>query len=272
MKEKNTLKVEITIGTCGYSYEDWRGHFYPEKIPKGDMLGFYAQYFKTVEINSSYYHIPSAETIKRIAKKTPPDFGFIVKTNQETTHRRKENEAALKQLTEALQPMLDSGKLKGLLAQFPYSFKNNEENRNYLFQTRKLSGALPLFVEFRNYTWENEYIPDFLKNNGIGYVNVDEPELKGLLPKQDIVTTDTGYIRLHGRNEKDWWDGTGSDRYNYEYDEEQLKEWLTNISNILKKTYKTYIFFNNHPNGQAVRNARQMVQILNDQMDLFGSG
>ena len=103
-------------------------------------------------------------------------------------------------------------------------------------------------------------------------MNVDEPELKGLLPKQDIVTTDTGYIRLHGRNEKDWWDGTGSDRYNYEYNEEQLKEWLTNISNILKKTYKTYIFFNNHPNGQAVRNARQMVQILNDQMDLFGSG
>jgi uncharacterized protein YecE (DUF72 family) len=91
---------------------------------------------------------------------------------------------------------------------------------------------------------------------------VDEPHLAGLLPMQDIVTTGTGYIRMHGRNSADWWQGKGSARYNYEYQENELNEWLTNISNILRKTFKTYIFFNNHPNGQAVKNAKQMIELL----------
>ncbi len=269
MKEKNTLKFEISIGTSGYSYEDWRSHFYPPELPKSRMLNFYCQYFKTVEVNSSYYHIPALNTFERMANKTPDNFEFIVKVNQETTHRRKENRQAVSGLMEALKPLIDTGKLKGLLAQFPYSFKNNEENRTYLFQTKKMIGEIPLFVEFRNFTWLNEQLPEFLKENDIGYVNVDEPNLKGLLPKQDIVTSDSAYIRFHGRNTKDWWDGQGSARYDYEYNEDQLKEWLTHISNILKKTYKTYIFFNNHPNGQAIRNAQQMMKILDEQLDLL---
>lgn len=269
MSEKSTLKHEIKIGTSGYSYDDWRIHFYPSEISKSQMLNFYSKYFNTVEINSSYYHIPTTNTFQQIAIKTPSDFEFIVKVNQETTHRRKENEQAINQLKESLKPMIESGKFKGLLAQFPYSFKNNEQNRKYLFQSKKLIGDIPLFVEFRNNTWLDEHLAQFLKDNNIGYVNVDEPAIKGLLPKQDIVTTDVAYIRLHGRNEKDWWGGLGSSRYDYEYNEDQLKEWLTNISNILKKTYKTYIFFNNHPNGQAIRNAQQMMKILNDQLDLL---
>lgn len=269
MSEKNTLKPEIKIGTSGYSYDDWRIHFYPSEISKSQMLNFYSHYFKTVEINSSYYHIPAANTFERIVIKTPSDFEFIVKVNQETTHRRQENEQAIGQLVNSLKPMINSGKLKGLLAQFPYSFKNNEQSRKYLVQTKKLTGDIPLFVEFRNYTWLNDQLPQFLKENCLGYVNVDEPALKGLLPKQDIVTTDIAYIRFHGRNEKNWWDGQGSARYDYEYNENELKKWLTNISNILKKTYKTYIFFNNHPNGQAIRNAQQMMKILNDQLDLL---
>lgn len=269
MNEKNSLKAEIKIGTSGYSYDDWRIHFYPSQISKNQMLNFYSKYFNTVEINSSYYHIPSSNTFERIVIKTPANFEFIVKVNQETTHRRKENEQAITKLKESLKPMIESGKLKGLLAQFPYSFKNNERSRKYLYQTKKMIGDIPMFVEFRNYTWLNEHLHMFLKENNIGYVNVDEPALKGLLPKQDIVTTDKAYIRFHGRNEKDWWDGQGSTRYDYEYNENELKEWLTNISNILRKTYKTYIFFNNHPNGQAIRNAQQMIDILNDQLDLL---
>ena len=262
-------KQEIKIGTSGYSYDDWRIHFYPVELPKNQMLNYYCQYFKTVEVNSSYYHIPTANTIERMIKKTPANFEFIVKVNQETTHRRKENEQAIKPLMESLKPMIESGKFKGLLAQFPYSFKNNEQSRKYLFETKKLVGDAPLFVEFRNFTWLNEHLPEFLKENDIGYVNVDEPDLKGLLPKQDIVTSKEAYIRFHGRNEKDWWDGQGSARYDYEYNGDQLKEWLTNISNILKKTYKTYIFFNNHPNGQAISNAQQMMKILDKQLELL---
>jgi uncharacterized protein YecE (DUF72 family) len=269
MNEQKKIDFDVRIGTSGYSYDDWRIHFYPAEISKNQMLNFYCHYFKTVEINSSYYKIPPANVFERMITRTPPDFEFIIKTNQETTHRRKENEQAIMQLKESIKPMVESGKFKGLLAQFPYSFKNNEQNRKYLYQTKKLIGDYPIFVEFRNYTWLDEHLSPFLKDNNIGYVNVDEPALKGLLPKQDIVSSDVAYIRFHGRNEKDWWDGLGSARYDYEYNEDQLKEWLTNISNILRKTYKTYIFFNNHPNGQAIRNAQQMMKILDGQLDLL---
>ena len=95
-------------------------------------------------------------------------------------------------------------KLGGLLAQFPYSFKNNEMNRKHLIQTKEFIGDYPLFVEFRNYTWNNISLLPFLERHDIGYVNVDEPRLRGLLPPQDIATTNIGYVRMHGRNSKNW--------------------------------------------------------------------
>jgi len=252
----------IKIGTSGYSYEDWRGTFYPADLPATKMLEYYVRFFHTVELNATYYTIPKSNTFQRLAEKTPAHFEFIVKAHQETTHRRQENEKVCNQLLAAVKPLGDQNKLFGFLAQFPYSFKNNEENRRYLLQTKSYFGDYPLFVEFRNYTWLSSSLPDFLQENKIGYVNVDEPQLRGLLPRQDLVTNGLGYIRLHGRNEKDWWNGQGSARYDYEYNEEELKEWLIHISRILKKAFKTYIFFNNHPTGKAVKNAEQMIEIL----------
>jgi uncharacterized protein YecE (DUF72 family) len=257
-----TSGYTIKIGTSGYSYEDWRGTFYPPDLPANKMLEYYARYFQTVELNATYYTIPNLNTFRRLAEKTPAQFEFIIKVHQETTHRRQENEKVITQLLEVVKPLNEQKKLHGFLAQFPYSFKNNEENRRYLIQTKNLIGDFPLFVEFRNFTWLANSLPEFLSENNIGYVNVDEPHLRGLLPKQDLVTNDLGYIRLHGRNENDWWGGQGSARYNYEYNEQELKEWLIYVSNILKKTFKTYIFFNNHPTGKAVKNAEQMIEIL----------
>ncbi|MGD9899125.1 MAG: DUF72 domain-containing protein [Calditrichaceae bacterium] len=254
--------MKIQIGTSGYSYDDWRGVFYPDGMQKKDMLEYYTRHFGTVEINATYYTIPSVSVFSRMAEKTPKQFEFIVKTNQETTHRRLENESAFKKLTDAVQPLIESGKFRGFLAQFPYSFKNNEINRKYLIETRKYAGNLPLFAEFRNSSWNKPQIVPFLHDHGIGYVNVDEPALEGLIPGQEIATTETGYIRFHGRNEDSWWSGQGSARYDYEYKEEELKEWLIHISNLMKKTYKTYIYFNNHPNGKAIKNARQMISLL----------
>ena len=257
-----TEKSKIFIGTSGYHYDDWREVFYPPGLPSNKMLEFYAQHFKTVEINATYYTIPNYKTFEKLAERTPDGFQFIVKVNQETTHRRKENESALEKLSESVKPLIDAGKFYGYLAQFPYSFKNNEFNRKYLIDTKRLLKNSTLFAEFRNFTWNKPQITPFLDSNDIGYVNVDEPQLKGLLPKQDIVTNDTGYIRFHGRNEDKWWNGKGSERYDYEYPEEQLNEWLTNISNIISKTFKSYVFFNNHPTGKAVKNAKQMIEIL----------
>jgi uncharacterized protein YecE (DUF72 family) len=257
-----TEKSHIFIGTSGYHYDDWREVFYPSGLPANKMLEFYTQHFEVVEINATYYTIPHYKTFEKLAERTPTDFQFIVKVNQETTHRRKENESSLHKLSESVKPLIDAGKFNGYLAQFPYSFKNNEFNRKYLIDTKKLLKTAQLFAEFRNFTWNKPQIAPFLESNDIGYVNVDEPPLQGLLPKQEIVTNKIGYLRFHGRNEDKWWDGKGSERYDYEYPEEQLNEWLTNISNILRKTFKTYVFFNNHPTGKAVKNAKQMIEIL----------
>jgi uncharacterized protein YecE (DUF72 family) len=262
MVQDNHRKNNIKIGTSGFSYDDWRGAFYPPELPQAQMLEFYCRYFQTVEINVTYYTIPSSKTFERLVQKTPAAFEFIVKTHQETTHRRRENASALNTLLQAVAPMVQSGKFKGFLAQFPYSFKNTAENRTYLVQTKAIAGKLPLFVEFRNYTWNNEQVIDFLQSHEIGYVNTDEPPLRGLLPPQEHVTNDTGYVRFHGRNQKTWWEGKGSARYNYSYNEEELREWLIRIGSILRKTYKTYIFFNNHPQGKAVKNAQQMMELL----------
>lgn len=253
MQDTIPKNTSILIGTSGYYYQDWRTVFYPSELPANQMLEYYARHFNCVEINATYYRIPTQKNFAGMADRTPDDFLFIVKTNQETTHRRKENKQALIQLSDAIKPLIEANKFEGYLAQFPYSFKNSEQSRKYLVETKKIVGDKTLFVEFRNNTWLKSQVPEFLKNNDISDVNVDQPQLKGLLPSQDINTTRQGYIRFHGRNDKDWWDGQGSARYDYEYADEELKEWMTNISNILRKTYKTYIFFNNHPNGQVYK-------------------
>ncbi len=250
------------IATSGYSYEDWKGSFYPDEIKKNQMLEFYTQHFNSVELNSPYYRIPAISVVQGLADRTPADFEFIVKVNQETTHRRIENDSAMRLLIESLRPLKDQQKLKGLLAQFPYSFKNSEVNRRYLSETVRFAGESPLFIEFRHHSWLKPALFSFLESLGAGYVNVDEPALDGLLPPQELVTNDTGYIRFHGRNEEKWWDGKGSERYDYLYSQKELESWVGHIKNILRKTVKTYIFFNNHPRGQAVNNARQMTIIL----------
>ena len=254
--------MNILIGTSGFSYADWKGVFYPADLSADQMLNYYCTHFNTLELNVTYYRIPAISSFKKFSRQTPDDFHFIIKTNQETTHRRKENAAAIKLLLESVQPVSDSGKLHGFLAQFPYSFRNNEQNRRYIVETRKLIGKQPLFVEFRHESWAKAAIPPFLQANDVGYVNVDEPALQGLLPAQDVVCGNTGYIRFHGRNAHKWWDGKGSERYDYQYRSGELEEWLIHISSILKKAFKTYIFFNNHPGGKAVKNAQQLMEII----------
>jgi uncharacterized protein YecE (DUF72 family) len=254
--------MPAVIGTSGYSYEDWRGIFYPENLPKGKMLDFYVQHFKAVEINSSYYAVPHPAVFYQMSQKTPADFEFVVKVHQTTTHERPKNDPALIKLLEAIKPLQEAGKFAGFLAQFPYSFKNSGESRDYLKSVQEKIESLPVFVEFRNWTWDRPETYQFLQENKILYVNVDEPRLKGLLQPQEIVTGKLGYVRFHGRNSKDWWEGNNQTRYNYLYSKPELDEWLIGLSRILKKTFKTYIFFNNHPQGKAIQNAKMLKEII----------
>ena len=253
--------MEIKIGTSGYSFEDWRGNFYPGQIPKGKMLDHYQAYFNTVEINSTYYRIPHPAIMYNIVKKTKPDFEFFVKANKNLTHERQDYETPAREFLESIRPIADRGQMKGIVAQYPWSFKYSPRNLNYLKTCRELTAPHPLFMEFRHDSWLREETFAMMKTEGIHFISVDGPRLQGLLPPDLIATTDTAYIRLHGRNAKEWWNG-GPLRYDYLYNSEELQEWKDKVKKLGESITKTFIFFNNCHLGQAVKNARQLMKMF----------
>jgi uncharacterized protein YecE (DUF72 family) len=254
--------MEIKIGTSGYSFDDWKGTFYPGDIKKGKMFDYYVKHFKTVEINSTYYRIPHPAIMSNIEKKSPDNYEFIVKTPDTVTHKRNRLHENINDFFECLKPMNEKNKLKGLLAQFPFSFKFNQNNLEYIKKCRELFLNYKLFVEFRHDSWVNRTMYDTFRENDIGYVAVDEPQLRGLLKPELFNTTDTAYIRLHGRNAEKWWNG-GPLRYDYDYSPDELQEWKEKIEKLHDKAQKVFIFFNNCHLGQAVKNAQEMIGALN---------
>jgi uncharacterized protein YecE (DUF72 family) len=197
-----------------------------------------------------------------IVKKTKPEFEFIVKANQNLTHQRRAIEEPAGQFHESLKPIADRGQLKGILAQYPYSFKFSSRNLQYLTSCRQLMQPYPLFVEFRHDSWLRNETYDLMKKEGINFVSVDGPRLQGLLPPELKHTTDTIYIRLHGRNSDMWWNG-GPLRYDYHYSPDELNEWKQKLEKLKEdKVKKAFLFFNNCHLGQAVKNAREMMLML----------
>lgn len=225
------------------------------------MLDFYVQHFSTVEINSTYYRIPHPAVFYHLARKAPAHFDFIVKVPQSFTHRREDIEKDFAAFKQAIEPMVQSGKLSGLLAQFPYSFKYSVDSLEYISTLSRAVAPNPLFVEFRHDGWMNRVMYDHLRASRVGYVCVDEPALPGLLKPEAFVTTDVGYVRLHGRNSEQWWDG-GDRRYDYDYSGEELAQWREKVRKLATKASKVYVYFNNCFRGQAVSNARQFIELL----------
>ena len=253
----------IRIGTSGYSYADWIGPFYPEGLPERDMLPYYARHFDTVEINFTYYRLPSAYALGAMARKVPEGFLFTVKASQELTHGREDNEQAFARFIEALKPLEDQGKFGCVLAQFPWSFRPGAENRAYLEYLREQFRDLPVVVEFRNAGWVSEETFALLHRLRLGFCCVDEPRLKGLMPPIAQVTGPIAYLRFHGRNAAKWWQHEESwERYDYTYSEDELREWLPKIQEMESAAETLYIFANNHWQGQAVGTARQLRLLL----------
>ncbi len=259
------MAAEILIGTSGYSYDDWRGPFYPLRLKRGDMLEFYAREFRFTEINSTYYCLPAEKSMARLAAKTAPDFVFTVKAFKSLTHGRQGSVASdAGKLRFSLEPLLAAGKLGAVLLQFPYSFKHSAENSDYLAWLAELLQGLPAAVEFRHSSWEQPPVWTFLRKLGLAWVAVDEPRLRGLVGGSAELTASFGYIRFHGRNAGNWWRHEQAyERYNYLYRVSELEEWVPRIRSLAQGAERLFITFNNHYQGQSVANARMMQMILN---------
>ena len=253
----------IYIGTSGFSYDDWVGPYYPEGLDKKDWLAFYAREFKALEINYTYYRMPTARTLAGMARQVPADFRFTIKATQEMTHTRAADPALFQQFVDALKPLTDAQKFGAVLAQFPASFHNTRENVDYLKAFREGWRDLPLVIEFRDARWLTDETFALLREQQSGFCCVDEPRLKGLIPPVAEATANVAYVRFHGRNAQKWWQHTHAyERYDYTYTPAELAEWTPKIQKLNRLAETTFVFANNHFRGQGIDAARQLKLML----------
>jgi len=252
----------VRVGPAGWNYADWKGIIYPRRMP-GAMhpLTYLAQFFDTVEINVSFYRaVPCEHCVSWLRKvKDNPRFKFTAKLWQRFTHERGTLPAPeeVQQIHEGLKPLVEEGKLGALLLQFPWSFRNTEDNRDWLARVLDWFAAYPCALEIRHASWDTPELYEGLTRRGVAFCNIDQPLFHDSIAPAQRVTAPLGYVRLHGRNYTDWFreDAGRDDRYNYLYSPEELKPWLERVEQIRQQVDEAYIITNNHYGGQAVINA-----------------
>jgi uncharacterized protein YecE (DUF72 family) len=274
--------ARIFIGTAGWSYPKgqgaWDNLFYPPKLADKDKLPFYAQYFNTVEINSSFYRPPNKFAARAWAAKVPDEFRFTAKLWQKFTHPKMFEQATgqawrvqdddFDVFNEGIQPLAEAGRLGPLLAQFPTSFRPDEHTVEYLEDLiRRMRGAgFRLAVELRHREWteseQTQAIRAFMEEQQVAWVMIDEPRFKTSI--RDVpLTSATAYFRFHGRNYKQWWShGETEDRYNYLYTPDEQKHLAEDVRQVSANTSETYAFYNNHFGAKAVVNAVDLQRLL----------
>lgn len=262
----NPPNPKLYIGPAGWDYPDWQGVVYPPGLKGPDRLTFLATLFTAMEINVTFYRPIPADYARRwlAAVEQNPDFRFTAKVWQVFTHERRLPAADLAHFQAGLTPLLAAGKLGVLLAQFPYSFHNTEENRAYLVQLKTALQKFPLAVEVRHRSWQQRAVREFIAEVGLDFCNIDQPMVSYPMGATRWVTGTRGYLRCHGRRQDTWFE-FGDDRgarYDYLYSPEELEDLAARTLELEAKARETYVIFNNQPAGQAVANALELIQML----------
>ncbi|HSU30563.1 MAG TPA: DUF72 domain-containing protein [Bryobacteraceae bacterium] len=273
--------MNILVGTAGFSYKDWAGIVYPAdlKTSKIPPLQYLAQFYDCCEINTSFYGPLRSSTGKQWCawvNEVNPQFLFTAKLYKAFTHSpiatvEPTSAATLRfssedeRLTrEGLDSLAMDGKLGAVLAQFPISFKNTEENRTYLQKLIAMFGGnYPLAIEVRHSSWNEEAVLHELSSFGVGFVNIDQPLLGKALRGTAHLTSRLGYVRLHGRNYQQWFSANRvEDRHNFLYTPDQLEPWKERIEEIADQAERTFVVANNHYLGKAAANATELKSML----------
>jgi uncharacterized protein YecE (DUF72 family) len=259
----------VRIGPAGWSYPDWAGMVYPKPKPRGfHETEFLAQYFDTIEINTSFYHPLRAEHCQQWVARVSanPRFLFTAKLWKRFTHHNAptlEDERAVRAGFDVLR---DAGKLGAVLLQFPFSFHRTSENAAYLDSLLKRFADFPLVVEVRHATWNEVGFYAMLYARGVGFCNIDQPLIGRSLKPSERATASIGYVRLHGRRYDTWFsddpDLPRSERYNYLYNDEELEPWTKRIHAVASRAQSTFVLTNNHFLGKSVVNALQLISLL----------
>jgi uncharacterized protein YecE (DUF72 family) len=289
----------IRIGTCSWAEKSLieSGSFYPAGVstPEG-RLRFYASHFDTVEVDSSFYAIPTSRMVSAWAERTPPGFLFHVKAYGALTghsvspgtlpqqlremlpaaDRDQESvqvaepallRALARESVDALEPLKAAHRLGFVVFQFPPWFGFKNANLDYLLYCKELMAGLPIAVEFRHGSWLTHHhqgaLFDFLRSHKITYITCDEPQYGSLAtaPLLPEATTSVAYLRLHGRNAENWLTHA-TPRYDYLYEESELEMFAALTLRLGARARLVFVMFNNCHLGHAAQNALQMQDIL----------
>ena len=299
----NVAKGKVRFGTASWTDPTMTapGVFYPKGAGTAEeRLRFYASQFPVVEVDATYYALPNKRTAETWVDRTPKNFVFDIKahalmTGQPTEVTRlpkaiKEElstelkdkkriyrkdmpaellDAVYENFREALEPLIEAGKLGAVFVQFPKWVFPSNEARELILETRTRLD-LPIAVEFRHGSWFNEKNAErtvrFLQDNKIPYVAVDEPQgFKSSVPPVVFPTNDElAVFRFHGRNKKTWEAKgiTPAERFRYLYDEDELADWTPKIAGIAKSTKQTHVVYNNCFSNYGTTNAREAARLL----------
>jgi uncharacterized protein YecE (DUF72 family) len=278
------MAAPIKVGVCSWADETLTKVWYPKAVKSGeDRLRYYAERFDIVEANSTYYRLPDPHMVENWAQRTPPDFTMHVKAFGVMTRHpvkvdqlptdlrdvptdargrvdrppREYRAEVFNRFHASLEPLRSTGKLGGILMQFPPYVVYRPQSLEYLEWSQEQLGGDEMLVEFRHASWlDEENRADtlrFLEEHGMTYVTVDAPTTggKNVLPTVVAATTETAYIRFHGRNAETWNKRTGSaaERFDYLYSEDELREWVPRLKELAGETQTVYAMFNN--NGRS---------------------
>ena len=237
------------IGTSGWHYDHWRDRFYPEKLPKAKWLEFYATHFATVELNNSFYRLPSEAAFANWCDSSPANFAFALKVSRFITHIKR-----LKNTQEAVETFMSrakilGGKLGPLLYQLPPNMHRNDEVLESFLPG--LPPGIKHVFEFRHESWFDEKVFETLHKYNIGFCAFDMPSVSCPL----IATADFAYMRFHGST---WLYGSC-------YSNEELAEWAKRLADLASDLKAVYIYFNNDAEAFAVRNAMTLRGYLQTQ-------
>jgi uncharacterized protein YecE (DUF72 family) len=271
----------IRIGTCSWADEGLVKRWYPRGVssPQG-RLAYYAERFDTVEVDSPFYHLPSPETAAKWVERTPEGFLFHAKASGEMTgHSEADREEAFAAFREALAPLEQAGKLRGVLLQYPPRFTKSAEAMGELKAVAPLLDPLVPLVEFRHRSWvEEDERADtfsFLERQGLSYVSVDSPRgrASNILPRIAAATHPVAYVRFHGRNWRTWnlKGKSSAERFDWLYERQELEEWVEPLAELAGQAEEVYAMFNNNRYDYAPRSA-QLLRGLLDEREVPATG
>ena len=287
---------QVLVGTASWTDKSLvSSGWYPKGAGSAEeRLRYYSSQFPLVEVDSTYYFLPTDKNSKLWAERTPENFTFNVKAFSILTQHPAKPKAIPEDLIgglekksiylgdlepkavdelwdrflEGIEPLRAAGKLGALLFQYPPWFHIGKMNRDYILECAKRAAPIPICVEFRNKTWMSEENQqkslEFLEGHGIPYVCVDMPQgFVSSIPPVVAATADLAVVRFHGRNADEWESGSVQRRFKYLYSKEELSEWVPRVAKLSEEAKTTHVLMNNCYRSYAQQNAKELAELLN---------